>query len=132
MNELKYLNICYDENEHDEKLNSLISFYSNKIFKYSCNNELINLVQNQDIHLLIIKNNFELLKKIRLINKQIQIIVFLDELSKYHLLNALELQYIKFIKEFEPFIDLVHDDMSFRSLCSQGFAKAFYEANKGK
>ena len=31
MNELKYLNICYDENEHDEKLNSLISFYSNKV-----------------------------------------------------------------------------------------------------
>ncbi len=101
MNELKYLNICYDENEHDEKLNSLISFYSNKIFKYSCNNELMNLVQNQDIHLLIIKNNFELLKKIRLINKQIQIIVFLDELNKYHLLNALELQYIKFIKELK-------------------------------
>ena len=65
MNELKYLNICYDENEHDEKLNSLISFYSNKIFKYSCNNELMNLVQNQDIHLLIIKNNFELLKNLK-------------------------------------------------------------------
>lgn len=33
------------------------------------------------------------------------------------------------IPEFAPFINLVHDDMSFRSLCSQGFARAFYEVN---
>lgn len=33
------------------------------------------------------------------------------------------------IPEFATFIDLVHDDMSFRSLCSQGFARAFYEVN---
>lgn len=33
------------------------------------------------------------------------------------------------IPEFEPFIDKVDDDNGFRSLCSQGFAKAFYEAN---
>lgn len=32
------------------------------------------------------------------------------------------------IEEFKNFT--VEDDMSFRSLCSQGFAKAFYEANK--
>ena len=38
--------------------------------------------------------------------------------------------HIKFIHEFEPFIDLVKDDMSFRSLCSQKFAKSFYEKNK--
>ena len=34
------------------------------------------------------------------------------------------------IKEFEPFIDFVDNDMSFRSLCSQKFARAFYEANR--
>ncbi len=34
----------------------------------------------------------------------------------------------KFISEFECFD--VEDDMSFRSLCSQGFAKAFLEVNK--
>ena len=35
---------------------------------------------------------------------------------------------IKFIPEFSCFE--VEDDMSFRSLCSQGFAKAFYKANR--
>jgi hypothetical protein len=33
----------------------------------------------------------------------------------------------KFIQEFKDFD--VKDDMSFRSLCSQGFAKAFFKAN---
>lgn len=33
----------------------------------------------------------------------------------------------QFIREFDPFA--VADDMSFRSLCSQGFARAFMEAN---
>jgi len=34
---------------------------------------------------------------------------------------------IKYISEFKPF--KVKDDMSFRSLCPQGFAKAFFKAN---
>ena len=38
--------------------------------------------------------------------------------------------HIKFIPEFEPFIDAVDSDMHFRSLCSQKFAKAFYDANR--
>ena len=38
--------------------------------------------------------------------------------------------HIKFIPEFKCFENLVHDDMSFRSLCSQKFAKAFYDLNK--
>jgi hypothetical protein len=33
------------------------------------------------------------------------------------------------IPEFKPFIPYIKDDNGFRSLCSQGFAKAFYEAN---
>jgi hypothetical protein len=37
---------------------------------------------------------------------------------------------VKYIKEFEPFIDRVKTDADLRSLCSQKFAKAFYEANK--
>lgn len=37
---------------------------------------------------------------------------------------------IKHIPEFAPFVDKVKDDMSLRSLCSQNFAKAFFEANK--
>jgi len=38
--------------------------------------------------------------------------------------------HIQYIPEFEPFIGLVNDDMHFRSLCSQKFAKAFYESNR--
>lgn len=34
------------------------------------------------------------------------------------------------IPEFEWAKDLIQDDMSLRSMCGQGFAKAFYEANK--
>ena len=34
------------------------------------------------------------------------------------------------IPEFAQFKDKIHDDAGFRSLCSQGFAKAFYEANR--
>ena len=34
------------------------------------------------------------------------------------------------IPEFEWAKDLINDDMSLRSMCSQGFAKAFYEANR--
>jgi hypothetical protein len=37
---------------------------------------------------------------------------------------------IHHIEEFKPFIDYVHTDNCFRSLCSQGFAKAFKEVNK--
>lgn len=33
------------------------------------------------------------------------------------------------IPEFEPFKNMVHDDLHFRSLCSQGFAKEFFKAN---
>jgi hypothetical protein len=37
---------------------------------------------------------------------------------------------INHIEEFACFKELVKDDMSFRSLCSQNFAKAFFEANR--
>lgn len=36
--------------------------------------------------------------------------------------------HIRFIREFDPF--KVDSDMEFRSLCSQGFAKAFFKANQ--
>ena len=36
---------------------------------------------------------------------------------------------ILFIPEFEPFKEFIDSDNAFRSLCSQGFAKAFYEVN---
>ena len=34
------------------------------------------------------------------------------------------------IKEWDWAYDFINDDMSLRSMCSDGFAKAFYEANK--
>ena len=34
------------------------------------------------------------------------------------------------IKEWEWAYDFINDDMSLRSMCSDGFAKVFYEANK--
>ena len=34
------------------------------------------------------------------------------------------------IKEWDWAYDLINDDMSLRSMCSDGFAKAFYEVNK--
>jgi len=36
---------------------------------------------------------------------------------------------IHHIPEFAPFVDKVDSDNDFRSLCSQGFAKAFKEVN---
>ena len=37
---------------------------------------------------------------------------------------------IEKIPEFDRFRSVVKDDMSLRSLCSQNFAKAFFEVNK--
>lgn len=48
-------------------------------------------------------------------------------------------KHLKYIKEFEPFMEIAEKqgnarkngaDMEFRSLCSQSFAKAFFEANR--
>lgn len=38
--------------------------------------------------------------------------------------------HIQHIPEFEPFVERVTCDMHFRSLCSQKFAKAFFDANR--
>jgi two-component system, OmpR family, response regulator VanR len=99
MKELKYLNICYNLKENDEKLYACISSYTNKLFKYNNQNELINLITSENINLIITKYNFEFLKEIRKINHQIQIIAILDEINNAHLLEGIDLEYIKFIQE---------------------------------
>jgi two-component system, OmpR family, response regulator VanR len=99
MKELKYLNICYNLKENDEKLYACISSYTNKLFKYNNQSELINLISSENINLIITKYNFELLKEIRKINNQIQIIAILDEINNTHLLEGIDLEYIKFIQE---------------------------------
>lgn len=37
---------------------------------------------------------------------------------------------MQYIPEFEPFRDNIKNDADFRSLCSQGFAREFYNNNK--
>ena len=45
-------------------------------------------------------------------------------------LDCLHKSSIHLIPEFNKFIDVVTNDSDFRSLCSQGFAEAFYKVNK--
>lgn len=108
MNELKYLNICYDGKQNNEKFHEIISSYTNNIFKYNNQNELIDLINTKNIHLVITKYNFELLKQIRMLNNQIQIIAFLDELNHTHLLESLEIEYVKFIQKLNCVNEVIY------------------------
>ena len=59
---------------------------------------MIEIINTKEIHLVVTKYNYEILRKIRSLNNQIQIVAFLDELNHTHLLESLEIEYIKFIK----------------------------------
>jgi DNA-binding response OmpR family regulator len=112
MKELKYLNICYDTENVSDKFSTFISLYNDSFFKYENQNQLIELIYKNDIHFVITKYNFELLKQIRELNKQIQIIAILDELNHTHLLESLEIKYVKFIQNLDcinSFIDAMKD-----------------------
>lgn len=98
MKKLKFLNICYDLKENNENFRNYLSSYTNNLFNYNNQDELIELINTKEIHLVVTKYNFEMLKEIRSLNNQIQIIAFLDELNHTHLLEGLEIEYIKFIK----------------------------------
>ena len=98
MKRLKYLNICYDLKENNEEFYNYLSSYTNNLFKYDNQDELIELINTKEIHLVVTKYNFEILKEIRSLNNQIQIVAFLDELNHTQLLEGLEIEYIKFIK----------------------------------
>ena len=111
MKALKSLNICYKKNLNDEFSNHVSSF-TNNLFEYEHHDELIELINTNEIHFVITKYNFELLKKIRVLNNQIQIIAILDELNHTHLLEGLELQYVKFVQNLDCiniFIDILKD-----------------------
>ena len=73
MRELKYFNICYSKNI-DRLFYENISSFSNDFFHFETPEDLINLINTKNIHLLITKYNYELLKNIKLINDEIQII----------------------------------------------------------
>lgn len=100
MKELKSLNICYKKNLHNEFDNYIRSF-TNNLLEYEHHDELIEIVNKNDVHFVITKYNSELLKKIRVLNNQIQIIAILDELNNTHLLEGLELEYVKFIQKVD-------------------------------
>ena len=108
MNQLKYLNICYNLKENNEKFHEFISSYTNNVFKYDNQSELIDLINSKDIHLVITKYNFELLKEIRTLNNQIQIIAYLDELNHTHLIESLEIEYVKFIQKLNCINEFIY------------------------
>jgi len=107
MKELKYLNICYNLVENNEKFHNFISSYTNNLFKYTDQDHLINLINSENINLLITKYNFELLKEIRTLNNKIQIVAILDEINNTHLIEGLEIKYIKFIQELNCVNELI-------------------------
>jgi DNA-binding response OmpR family regulator len=107
MKQLKYLNICYNLKEDNEKFHNYLSFYTNNLFKYDNQDELVELINTKNIHLVVTKYNFELLKNIRTLNNQIQIVAFLDELNHTHLLEGLEIEYIKFVQSLNCANELI-------------------------
>lgn len=112
MRELKYFNICYSKNI-DRLFYENISTFSNDFFHFETHEELINLINTKNIHLLITKYNYELLKNIKLINDEIQIIAILDEINHTHLLESLNIKNIKLVAEnlscLNEFIDILKD-----------------------
>lgn len=112
MKKLKFLNVCYDTKHIDNKFSEYFSSYINNFFTYEHKDELIELINTKDIHFVVTRYDFELLKTIRRLNKQIQIIAILDEYNHTHLLESLELKYVKFIQNLECiniFIDALKD-----------------------
>ncbi|MGD9623727.1 MAG: transcriptional regulator [Arcobacter sp.] len=112
MKELKYFNVCYQGDIVNNKFSDYLSSYSNNSFDYNEHDELIDLINTKDIHVVITKYNFELLKQIRVLNKEIQIIAILDQLNDTHLIESLELTQIKFIQNLDSineFIDTLKE-----------------------
>lgn len=112
MKALKFLNVCYDTKSVNDEFSNYISSHIDNFLKYEHHDELIELITRNDIHFVVTKYNFELLKKIRFLNKQIQIIALQDELNHTHLLESLEIEHIKFIESLDcvnTFIDTLKD-----------------------
>jgi DNA-binding response OmpR family regulator len=115
MKELKSLNICYDIKNISDNFNNFISSYQNNFFKYNHQDELIEIINKNEVHFIITKYNLEFLKQIRILNKKIHIIAILDELNHTHLLESIELEYIKFIQNLDcinTFIDSLKECIS--------------------
>lgn len=108
MKQLNYFNICYDSKEINSKLEEYISIYPNNFINYKDTNHLIEIVNSKNIHLLITKYDYELLKQIKEINKQINIIAIIDKVNDIHFIESLEIKDIKLIQDMNiinEFID---------------------------
>ena len=101
MKALRFLNICYDTKNVDNEFSDYISSHIDNFLKYEHQDELIELINTNNIHFVITQYNYELLKKIRVLNKQIQIIALQDELNHTHLLESLELKDVKFVQNLD-------------------------------
>ena len=99
MKELKYFNICSHLQEVDSKISDFLHLHSNKFHIHSDKNELIELINSKNIHLVISRYDYEFFKNIRDLNKKIKIVAVLDEINHTHLLESLELKDIKLIVE---------------------------------
>ena len=99
MKQLKYLNICYDSQEINSKLKEFIYSYPNNFITYNNHNELIEIINRKNVHLVITKYNYDLLKQIKQLNNQINVIAILDEINNTHLLESLEIKDIKLIQD---------------------------------
>lgn len=107
MKKLKFLNICYDTKTLNSEFSSYISSRTDNFLEYENHDELIDIINTKDVHFVITKYNFELLKQIRVLNKQIQIIAVLDELNHTHLLESLEIKYVKLVQNLDSINDFV-------------------------
>ena len=116
MKELKFLNICYDTKTLDTEFSNYISSHTDNLLKYENHDELIDIINTRDVHFVITKYNFELLKRVRILNKQIQIIAILDEINHTHLLESLEIKYVKFIQNLNcinVFVDALKNGVKY-------------------
>jgi len=112
MKKLKFLNICYDTKTLNSEFGSYISSRTDNFLEYENHDELIEIINTNDVHFVVTKYNFELLKQIRVLNKQIQIIAILDELNHTHLLESLEIKYVKLVQSLDcinDFVDALKD-----------------------
>ena len=112
MKQLKFLNICYDRKNIGDNFNNFISSYQDNFLEYDHHDELIEIINKNEVHFVITKYNLEFLKQIRAMNEKIHIIAILDELNHTHLLEGINLEYIKFVQNLDcinTFIDNLKD-----------------------
>lgn len=115
MKQLKFLNFCYDKKNISDNFNNFISSYQDNFLGYEHHDELIEIINKNEVHFVITKYNLELLKQIRTMNEKIHIIAILDELNHTHILEGINLEYIKFVQNLDcinAFIDNLKECVS--------------------